>query len=51
MGTAGAIVVILITIVAGVLGRVYLGERFGPHAALAAVLIVSGVILSGLRRS
>lgn len=46
-----AVYILLQPLVAGVLGRVYLGERFGPHAAVAGALVVSGVILSALRKT
>ena len=37
-------------VVAASLGRIFLHERFGPHTALAAALVVAGVILSTWRR-
>src|SRR6185503_4417546 len=45
-----AIYILLQPIVAASLGRVLLHERFGPHTALAAVLVISGVAVSGWRR-
>jgi drug/metabolite transporter (DMT)-like permease len=46
-----AVYVLLQPIVAGVMGRLFLGERLGPTAALAAVLIVAGVGASVWSRS
>jgi drug/metabolite transporter (DMT)-like permease len=45
-----AVYILLQPIVAGVLGRIYLGEQLGPHAAAAAALVVTGVLLSAWRR-
>ena len=42
--------VLMQPIFAGTLARIFLGERFGPNTAVAAVLIVTGVALSGWRR-
>ncbi len=36
---------------AGSLGRLLLNEKLGPNTAIAAVLVVSGVLLSGWKRS
>jgi drug/metabolite transporter (DMT)-like permease len=44
-----AVYILLQPVVASALGRLVLGERFGPHAALAAVLVVTGVAVSGWR--
>ena len=46
-----AVYILLQPIIAGSLGRIFLHEQFGPNTAIAAVLIVSGVVLSGWRRS
>jgi len=45
-----AVYVLLQPVVAASLGRVFLHERFGPHTAVAAALVVAGVILSAWRR-
>ena len=45
-----AVYVLLQPVVAASLGRVFLHERFGPHTAVAAALVVAGVILSTWRR-
>jgi len=45
-----AVYVLLQPVVAATLGRVFLHEQFGPHTALAAALVVAGVILSTWRR-
>jgi drug/metabolite transporter (DMT)-like permease len=44
-----AIYILLQPVLASALGRLVLLEHFGPHAALAAVLVVSGVVVSGLK--
>ena len=46
-----AVYVLLQPVVAATLGRVFLHEQFGPHTALAAALVVAGVILSTWRRA
>jgi len=46
-----AVYILLQPIVAGTLGRIFLHEQFGSHTAVAAVLIVAGVLLSGSRRA
>jgi drug/metabolite transporter (DMT)-like permease len=46
-----AVYVLLQPVVAASLGRIVLQEQFGPHAAVAAVLVVAGVVLSTLRRT
>jgi drug/metabolite transporter (DMT)-like permease len=46
-----AVYILLQPIIAGVLGRIFLGEQLAAHAAIAAVLVVTGVILSGWRRA
>jgi drug/metabolite transporter (DMT)-like permease len=46
-----AVYILLQPLVAGVLGRIILGERLGPHAALAGTLIVAGVMLSAWKRA
>lgn len=46
-----AVYVLLQPIVAASLGRVFLHEQFGPHTAVAAVLVVAGVFLSSWRRA
>ena len=43
--------VLLQPLFAGSLGRVVLHEQLAPNTAIAAVLIVTGVVLSGWRRS
>lgn len=45
-----AVFVLIQPIVAAVLGRIYLGEHLGPHAALAGALIVAGVMASAWSR-
>jgi drug/metabolite transporter (DMT)-like permease len=45
-----AVYVLLQPVVAASLGRIFLHEQFGPHTALAAALVVAGVILSTWRR-
>ena len=45
-----AVYVLLQPVVAGLLGRLLLHEQFAPHAALAAFLIMTGVIMSAWRR-
>jgi len=45
-----AVYILVQPIVAGSLGRVFLHEQLGPHTAIAALLIVAGVMLSGWRR-
>jgi drug/metabolite transporter (DMT)-like permease len=45
-----AVYVLLQPVVAASLGRLFLHEQFGPHTALAAALVVAGVILSTWRR-
>jgi drug/metabolite transporter (DMT)-like permease len=44
-----AVYILLQPIVAGTLGYFFLHERFGANTAIAAVLVVSGVILTGWR--
>jgi drug/metabolite transporter (DMT)-like permease len=46
-----AVYILLQPIIAGVLGRVVLDERLGPHAAVAGILIVAGVVLSAWKRA
>jgi drug/metabolite transporter (DMT)-like permease len=46
-----AVYILLQPIIAGVLGRIFLGEQLGPHAIIAGALVVTGVILSGWRRT
>jgi drug/metabolite transporter (DMT)-like permease len=46
-----AVYILLQPIVAASLGRVFLDEQLGPHTAVAALLIVAGVILSAWRRA
>ncbi|MBI1852899.1 MAG: DMT family transporter [Planctomycetes bacterium] len=46
-----AVYIFLQPIIAGTLGRIFLGDEFGPHTALAAALIVIGVFLAGQRRA
>ena len=41
-----AIYVLVQPLFAATLGRVVLHERFGPHIAAAAALVVSGVVVS-----
>ena len=41
-----AVYVLLQPVVAATLGLIFLHEQFGPHTALAAALVVAGVILS-----
>jgi drug/metabolite transporter (DMT)-like permease len=45
-----AVYVLLQPVVAASLGRIFLQEQFGPHTAVAAVLVVAGVVLSTWRR-
>jgi drug/metabolite transporter (DMT)-like permease len=45
-----AVYVLLQPVVAVSLGRVLLHEQFGRHTAIAAVLVVAGVVLSTWRR-
>jgi drug/metabolite transporter (DMT)-like permease len=45
-----AVYILLQPVVAGALGRVFLHEAIGPHTAIAALLVVTGVLLSGWRR-
>ena len=45
-----AVYVLLQPVVAASLGRIFLNEQFGPHTALAAALVVAGVLLSSWRR-
>ena len=45
-----AVYVLLQPVVAGSMGRIFLHEQLAPHTAIAAVLVVSGVVLSGWRR-
>jgi len=45
-----AVYILVQPVVAGSLGRVFLHEQLGPHTAIAALLIVAGVMLSGWRR-
>ena len=46
-----AVYTLLQPIVAAWLGRVFLREQFGPHTAVAAVLVVTGVVVVGWRRA
>ena len=46
-----AVYILVQPIVAGTLGKIFLDEAFGSHTAIAAVLVVSGVLLSGWRRA
>lgn len=46
-----AVYILLQPIVAASLGRVFLHEQLGPHTTVAALLIVSGVMLSAWRRA
>jgi drug/metabolite transporter (DMT)-like permease len=46
-----AVYILLQPIIAASLGRVFLHEQLGPHTAVAALLIVSGVMLSAWRRA
>lgn len=46
-----AVYIFLQPLIAGSLGRGFLGESLGSHTALAAILIVGGVYLSGRRRA
>jgi drug/metabolite transporter (DMT)-like permease len=46
-----AIYILLQPIVAGVLGRIFLGDQLAPHTALAAALVLTGVVLSVRRRT
>ena len=41
-----AVYVLVQPLVAGALGRIFFNEALAPHAALAALLVVSGVALS-----
>ena len=45
-----AVYVLLQPLIAGSLGRIFLHEQLVPNTAIAAVLVVSGVVLSGWRR-
>jgi drug/metabolite transporter (DMT)-like permease len=45
-----AVYILLQPVVAGSLGRIFLHEAFGPHTAMAASLVVAGVLLSAWRR-
>lgn len=45
-----AVFVLLQPVVAAVMGRIFLGERLGANAAVAAVLIVGGVLASSWTR-
>jgi drug/metabolite transporter (DMT)-like permease len=45
-----AVYVLLQPVIAATLGRVFLNEQFGRHTAIAAVLVVAGVVLSTWRR-
>jgi drug/metabolite transporter (DMT)-like permease len=45
-----AVYILLQPVIAGALGRVFLHEEIGPHTAIAAVLVVAGVLLSASRR-
>ncbi|MDA1080324.1 MAG: EamA family transporter [Gemmatimonadetes bacterium] len=44
-----AVYILLQPVVAGTLGRIFLGESFGPNTALAATLVVVGVLISTWR--
>ena len=46
-----AVYVLLQPVIAASLGRILLNEPFGRHTAIAAVLVVAGVVLSTWRRS
>lgn len=46
-----AVYILLQPVIAGALGRIFLGDQLAPHTAIAAVLVVAGVILSGWRRT
>lgn len=46
-----AVYILLQPVIAGTLGRVFLHEELGPHTAMAAALVVAGVLLSGWRRT
>jgi drug/metabolite transporter (DMT)-like permease len=46
-----AVYILLQPIIAGSLGRIFLREQLGPHAAIAALLVVTGVVLAGWRRA
>ena len=46
-----AVYILLQPVVAGILGRIFLGESFGPNTALAATLVVAGVLMSVRRPS
>lgn len=41
-----AVYILLQPVVAGTMGRIFLGESFGPNTALAATLVVAGVLIS-----
>ena len=41
-----AVYILLQPVVAGTMGRLFLGESFAPHTALAATLVVAGVLIS-----
>ena len=45
-----AVYILVQPIIAGSLGRIFMHEQFGPNTAIAAALIVTGVVLSGRRR-
>ena len=45
-----AVYVLLQPLIAGSLGRIFLHEQLAPNTAIAAVLVVGGVVLSGWRR-
>ncbi len=45
-----AVYILVQPVVAGALGRIFLDERFAPNTAIAATLVVSGVVLSTWKR-
>jgi drug/metabolite transporter (DMT)-like permease len=46
-----AVYILLQPIIAGALGRIFLGDQLAPHTAVAASLVLAGVILSAWRRA
>jgi drug/metabolite transporter (DMT)-like permease len=46
-----AIYILVQPLVAGALGRIFLGESLGAHTAVAATLIVGGVVVATSRRT
>ena len=44
-----AVYILVQPVVAGTMGRIFLGEHFGPNTAVAAALIVAGVAMAVVR--